>query len=142
MKILGVVLIAAALVMAVVPPLTDCESAGRALTLANGNQIPMKCHWTGQAAQGMALPLFAVGALVLVNKRREVIRNLGIVGLGLGALAILLPTVLIGVCANPDMICHTTMRPVMILTGTIVGLASAAAIFLPVRESQAAAIAA
>jgi hypothetical protein len=140
MKIIGVVLIVAALVTAIAPPLLDCESNGRALTLQNGMQVPMKCHWTGQAAQGMALPLFAVGALVLVNKRREVIRNLGIVGMGLGALAILLPTALIGVCANPDMICNSTMRPLLILTGTIVGLASAAAVFLPVRAPRAVAI--
>jgi hypothetical protein len=29
------------------------------------------------------------------------------------------PAVLIGTCANPDMICNTVMRPLLILMGTL-----------------------
>ena len=35
-----------ALVIGIVPFLTDCQSQGRALTLQTGRTIPMKCHWT------------------------------------------------------------------------------------------------
>jgi hypothetical protein len=43
-----------------------------------------------------------------------------------GALVILLPTTLIGVCANPDMLCSMVMRPALILAGILIIAASAA----------------
>ena len=44
-----------------------------------------------------------------------VLLSLSILGLAFGAFLILLPTALIGVCANPDMICNSVMKPTLIL---------------------------
>jgi hypothetical protein len=120
MKIAAVIMILLSVMIGVIPMFTDCESQGRALTLADGRQIPMKCHWTAQAETALAVPLFATGAMLTKSKKKETLRNLGILGVILGIFVILLPTALIGVCGNPDMICNSIMKPTLILTGSLV----------------------
>lgn len=120
MKITAVLMVTLALLIGVVPQFTDCQSQGRQLTLDNGRNIPMKCHWTGQAELALAVPLFLTGSLLGLNKRKETLRNLSIVSGVLGIFVIALPTTLIGVCANPDMICNSIMRPTLILLGSLI----------------------
>jgi uncharacterized membrane protein YkvI len=119
MKTLGLVIVVLALVIAIVPLFTDCESQGRSIELANGKTIPMKCHWTGRAALAMAFPLAAVGVMMIVSRRKETRRALSVVAVVSGILVILLPTVLIGVCSSPDMICNMIERGVLILAGAL-----------------------
>ena len=120
MKVAAISLIILALLIAIIPIFSDCQAAGRMITLANGKEIPMKCHWTGRAELGLALPLLTVGLTMLFSRRRESFRNLGLVGISLGIVTILLPTVLIGVCGMPDMPCHSIMEPALILMGVLV----------------------
>ena len=120
MKVIGGLLIALALLIGIVPLFSDCESQGRSLTLANGREIPMKCHWTGLAELAMAAPLLVVGALMTTSKRTESLRNLNVIAVAAGIVVILLSTTLIGVCANPDMRCNAVMKPTMILAGGLV----------------------
>lgn len=120
MKVAAGLVMVLAVLVAAVPMFTDCESAGRMLTLANGREVSMKCHWTGRAELALSVPLFAVGALMMFSRRKESRRNLGIAGTTLGIVAILLPTNLIGVCMNPDMPCVSTMKPALILMGALV----------------------
>jgi hypothetical protein len=120
MKTLAGLMIVLALTTGIVPLLTDCQSQGRALTLADGRTVPMKCHWTAIAEIAVAVPLLVTGALLAISKRRETGRNLTILGGVLGVLVILIPTVLIGVCANPDMLCNLVMKPALILAGGLV----------------------
>jgi hypothetical protein len=119
MKVAASLIMILAVVIAVVPMFTDCESAGRMLTLADGREISMKCHWTGRAELGLGLPILAVGAMMMFSRRKESRRYLGIAGTTLGVVAILLPTSLIGVCMNPDMPCVSTMKPALILAGAL-----------------------
>ena len=120
MKVAAISLIILAVLIAIIPIFSDCQAAGRMITLANGKEIPMKCHWTGRAELGLALPLLTVGLTMLFSRRRESFRNLGLVGISLGIVNILLPTVLIGVCGMPDMPCHSIMEPALILMGVLV----------------------
>ena len=124
MKITAVLMIAIALVIGILPQFTDCQSQGRHLTLENGKEIPMKCHWTGKAEVALAGPMFLTGSLLAINKRKETLRNLSLLGGVLGIFVILLPTKLIGVCGNPDMICNSIMKPSLIFFGSLIILLS------------------
>lgn len=84
----------------------------------------MKCHWTGIAEIGVAIPLLFVGIFEITSKRKESLTILSVLGVVLGILAILFPTFLIGVCANPDMTCNMLMRPGLILAGVLAVIAS------------------
>jgi hypothetical protein len=120
MKYLGIVIIVLALVIGVLPQFTDCQSQGRSLTLENGKNVPMKCHWTAIAEIGMAVPLAAIGGMLLFSKRKETWMTLSIIGMVLGVLVILFPTILIGVCTSAMMLCNNLMKPTLILSGILV----------------------
>ena len=120
MKLSAVLLIALAVLIAVVPPLTECAREGKALATADGRQVPMKCHWTAIASIAMAVPLLATGVMQWFSKRKETRRSLSILGAIMGAFVILFPTALIGVCTHPDATCNLIMRPALIFMGTLV----------------------
>jgi hypothetical protein len=124
-------MIALALVTGIVPAFTDCQSQGRQLTLENGRQIPMKCHWSGLAEIALAAPLLATGLFMTFSRRKETFRNMGVLGTILGIGVIMVPTRLIGVCGNPDMICNAVMKPTLILTGSVAIALGAIAVALP-----------
>lgn len=128
MKVIGAAVMILALLIGIVPMFTDCESHGRMLTLADGRQISMKCHWTGVAELAVSVPLLVVGGLMLFSRRKESGRTLGTVGTSLGAMVLLLPTALIGVCMSPDMPCVSLMKPALLLTGALVVVASLGAV--------------
>jgi hypothetical protein len=119
MKAIGAILIALALIIGIVPQFTDCWAQGSAIELPGGGMIPMRCHWTRQAEVAVAFPLGIVGILVLLSDRRQTLRALLLVGLGLGLAAILLPAYLIGVCASDDMICNMLMKPTLLFAGVL-----------------------
>ena len=116
MKLTAAVMIILAVAIGIVPQFTDCESQGRALTLANGRAIPMKCHWTARAEAAIALPLVGAGLIVGLGRGRRALRGPGIMSMVLGASVMLLPTSLIGVCANPDMVCNSVMQPFLLVS--------------------------
>ncbi len=123
-KITGALIIVLALAIGIVPLFTDCLSQGKALTTTSGAVVPMKCHWTSIAEIGVAIPLAVVGVLYMFSKRKETNGVLGVFGVTLGALAIAFPTVLIGVCSNPMMLCNMVEKPALILGGGLAILAS------------------
>ena len=120
MKALGILIMALAVLIAVVPIFYNCQHDGKSLTLANGRQVPMKCLWTAMAAVATALPILGVGALQAFSRQQETRRSLSILGGLLGLSVILLPTFLIGVCAHPDASCNLVMKPALILMGILV----------------------
>jgi hypothetical protein len=128
MKVIGVFIVALALTVAIVPRFTDCQSQGGAIALPNGATIPMKCHWTGQAELAIAGPVAAVGILLAGGRRKRTIRAVAVLGVVLGLAVILIPAVLIGVCASDQMLCNMVMRPALIFAGILVMAASAVAL--------------
>jgi len=81
----------------------------------------MRCHWTGRAELAVAGPLLVVGGVMTAGRRKPVLRAMAALGLVLGTFAVLLPTVLIGVCGNPEMICNLVMKPTLVFAGLLVG---------------------
>ena len=136
MKILAAVIIVSALVVGILPQFTDCQSQGRALALQNGKTVPMKCHWTAISEIAMAVPLVGLGAVMGVSKRKESRRIMAGLGTLLGVFVILLPTQLIGVCANADMLCNSVMKPALILTGVVIVAASLISVVVSERQPE------
>jgi len=118
-KIIGILIMALAVLIAVVPIFYNCQHDGKALTLANGMKVPMKCFWTAMAAIATAAPLFGIGLLQMFSRQKETRRALGALGGVLGIMAIALPTALIGVCMHPDASCNLVMRPALIFMGIL-----------------------
>ena len=119
MKAAAASLIVLALLIGVIPQFTDCQSQGKAIQLPNGKTLPMKCHWTARAEIAIAVPLLVSGILLIFCRHRESRRNAALMTIVSGLLGILFPTVLIGVCAKPDMLCSAVMKPMLILAGVL-----------------------
>jgi hypothetical protein len=133
--VLGIVMIVLALVLAIAPVFTDCQSQGKMLTTADGRSVSMKCHWTGIAEVAAAIPLGIAGIYALRGGRKETMRFAGIVGAVSGAMALLLPTVLIGTCGNAMMTCNLLMRPILLASG-ILAIVASVALFVIAREPE------
>jgi hypothetical protein len=123
-KVLGIALIILAIAAAVVPMFTDCESQGLQIKLANGTSIPMKCHWSGLAEFGTAIPLAAIGVLLVIARRKETLSYLSILGVVTGAVLVAIPNWMIGVCATPTHTCVTIMRPLLTVFGSLAAAGS------------------
>ncbi|MBE6979904.1 MAG: DUF4418 family protein [Ruminococcaceae bacterium] len=79
---------------------------GKLLELANGNQVPMKCHWAGQAALAVGIIILVAAVMALLAKKEY--KGLMVVTAVAGAVLFLVFTSLIGVCASEEMRCQTT----------------------------------
>ncbi len=124
MKVSGILIFALALVIGIVPLFTQCEAQGIEMKLANGMTTPMKCHWTAIAELALAIPLAALGGMLAFSKRKETHLSLSAIGALLGVFVVLIPTVLIGVCASNMMLCNMLMSPALVFSGVLVVAAS------------------
>ena len=79
---------------------------GKLLELANGNQVPMKCHWAGEASVAVCVIILAAAVMALLARKEY--KGLMVVTAVAGAVLFLVFTSLIGVCASEEMRCQTT----------------------------------
>ena len=79
---------------------------GKMLELANGNQVPMKCHWAGQAAIAVSVIILATAVMALLAKKEY--KGLMVVNAVAAVILFLVFTSLIGVCASAEMRCQVT----------------------------------
>ena len=98
---------------------------------ASGAVLPMKCHWMARSELGCgAVVVFAGLALLFAGP--AVRKGVALMLLPLGALVILLPTRLVGVCKSEMMPCHMGTLPALCLLGGAT-VAVGAAILLRLR---------
>jgi hypothetical protein len=145
-KALGIAIMVLALVIVIVPQFSNCEAQGGTMPVSSsasfgrsGGQVAavvastgqdalvaalstgvapkMRCFWSARAEIAVGIPLFAVGVLLLLSRRKETRRALAALAVLLGLGAILVPTALIGVCASDLAICQTTMDPTLFIAG-------------------------
>ena len=117
-KYFGISLAVLGLALAIVPNFTDCASHGAYMTVM-GKQIPMTCHWSARSEIAMGIPLVFAGTMMTFTRNKSGFFSLSILGVVLGALAITLPTSIIGTCGGPTMTCNTLMKPAITLLGSL-----------------------
>ena len=91
---------------------------GKMLELVSGKQVPMKCHWAGQAAIAVCVIILAVAVMALLAKKEY--KGLMVVNAVAAVVLFLVFTKLIGVCASAEMRCQITK---------LWGMGSAAVVF-------------
>ena len=79
---------------------------GKLLELVSGKEVPMKCHWAGQAAIAVAVIILAAALMALLAKKEY--KGLMVVTAVAGVLLFMIFTSLIGVCASMEMRCQAT----------------------------------
>ena len=79
---------------------------GKMLELVSGKEVPMKCHWAGQAAIAISILILASAVMAFLAKKEY--KGLMVVTAVAGVLLFLVFTSLIGVCASAEMRCQTT----------------------------------
>ena len=79
---------------------------GKMLELVSGKQVPMKCHWAGQAAIAVSVIILATAIVALLAKKEY--KGLMVVNAVAGVILFLVFTSLIGVCASEEMRCQVT----------------------------------
>lgn len=151
MKVLAVLMIVLGLVIVITPQFTNCEygkdhpatinmqtSAGQVVQYASTGgmegssasaSVPyrmMKCFWSARAEIIAGVPLVALGVFLLLARRKETIRVIGALATVIGVLTLLIPTTLVGTCANSAMVCNTEMKPTLFVAGgltVVIGIA-------------------
>ncbi len=117
--IIGAVLIIIGILIAILPQLTNCGSAGQEVELANGKTTPMKCFFSGRTEIISGVILLAVGIMYLLSRRKETMIFLSIVGLIASIFALVMPFYVIGICPTPTMVCETLMKPIIIILAAL-----------------------
>ena len=92
---------------------------GKMLELVSGKEVPMKCHWAGQAAIGISIIILAIAVAAFLNKKD--FKGLMIANAVAGVVLFMVFTSLIGVCASAEMRCQTTKLWGMICSAVVVG---------------------
>jgi hypothetical protein len=136
LKIPAALIVILAILIGVLPYFFNCQYDGKALTLEDGRQVPMKCYWTARASLAVAIPLLAVGLLMAFSKQKEALRALTLVGAVLGGMVILLPTWLIGVCQHPGASCNLVMKPALVFAGILVIGISLVSLVISERKAE------
>ena len=91
---------------------------GKMLELVSGKQVPMKCHWAGQAAIAICIIILVVAVMAFLAKKEY--KGLMVVNAVAAVVLFMVFASLIGVCASEEMRCQITK---------LWGMGSAAVVF-------------
>jgi hypothetical protein len=121
-KGIGVLLVILGILVILVPWIIFpvCEMQGLYVESVSGMKFPMPCGWTARAEIGIGALIVVAGGILIAMKTPETRQAVGVFALALGALVILFPTVLIGMCKLASHPCRTTTLPALEIIGIIV----------------------
>jgi drug/metabolite transporter (DMT)-like permease len=97
-----------------------CEVEGSYLTTSTGVKMPMPCGWTARAEGGAGGLIIIAGGLLIFRGNPETRKIVGIFSIALGALVVLFPTVLIGMCKIATHPCRLMTLPALEILGIMV----------------------
>jgi len=97
-----------------------CEMEGSYVVTSTGMKLPMTCGWSARAESGIGALIVVAGALLIARSTRETRQAVGIFTIAMGALVILFPTFLIGMCKVATHPCRMTTLPALEILGVIV----------------------
>ena len=88
--------------------------------LTNGKTLFMKCHWTAIAELLVGILIVFDGILIIGFKTHETRIALSIMLFLFGITALLIPTVVIGMCEMATMQCRVGTEPALIVVSVII----------------------
>ena len=80
--------------------------------------MKMRCQYTKQAEIGIGILITVLG-IVTFFFSEQIRAGISLAIAGIGALAIAVPTSLIGVCGNNMMTCNSATRPLLVVLGVL-----------------------
>lgn len=101
-----------------------------------GRFIPMRCFWTARVELAVGALIVLVSIMLFLSKNKSTSLPLFIIQVGLGVVALLLPTHLIGVCMSPTMPCRVGTLPGLIVLSSLVIVTGLAGVALSTRKDQ------
>jgi len=87
--------------------------------LMNGKTIFMKCHWTAMAELLVGILIVFDGIMIIAFNKRETRIALSILSFLFGLIALIIPTVAIGMCETATMACRVGTEPALIVVSVI-----------------------
>ena len=102
------------------------------LTLDNGNQVHMKCHYAGQAVVLLAVVILVAAIVGFLAKKDHKVVQLVVIAAAVAIFVVF--TDFMGICMMHDMACHNTALWARVLAG-IAAIAAVADMILG-KEGQ------
>jgi hypothetical protein len=97
-----------------------CEMEGSFVVTTSGAKLPMTCGWTARAETGVGALIVVAGGLLIARSTPETRQAVGVFSIAMGALVILFPTFLIGMCKVATHPCRLTTLPMLEVLGVLV----------------------
>jgi hypothetical protein len=118
----GVLLVILGILIILVPWIIFpvCEVEGSYMISSTGMKVPMTCGWTARADSGVGALIVVAGGLLVARSSKETRQAVGIFSIAMGALVVLFPTILIGMCKVATHPCRMTTLPALEILGVIV----------------------
>lgn len=117
-SIFGITILVLGVLLALMPQIL-LPVCAKGLELANGNTVPMACHWTGIFSTVLGVLIALAGVLMLVFREAQTQQALGIFSAALALTTILIATCIVGVCKNAVMPCHMGTQPGVIVVSIL-----------------------
>ncbi|MBR1572141.1 MAG: DUF4418 family protein [Lachnospiraceae bacterium] len=112
-KVIGILTLIAGALIAIGPQILFkvCDTDG---------DMVMKCFYTSRVVLGIGIEIAVLALIQLLQKHREAIIASNIAILLNGIFTIVVTDLLIGVCNNPHMRCHSLTKPALNILGVVV----------------------